>query len=102
MFQDELSGLKSKFSSLLGSSSSKEKRRPVTSSNVEERKEIEKCDTESTQRASDSNDNMLKMSIDKYRGVVEANYSKHVSTIPQVVLPVDSVTSELPPSHMAS
>lgn len=102
MFQDELSGLKSKFSSLLGSSSSKEKRRALTSSNVEGSREIGACDTESNQRTSDSNDNMLKTNIDKYRGMVEANYSKHVTTIPQVLLPVDTVTSELSPSHMAS
>ena len=86
MFEDELSGLKSKFSTLLGTKNATEKRSKLPSN--AQRTKLEKGYIEDTVRA-DSNENWLKLNLDSFQSKSERNLCWAASNVPEVVIPED-------------
>ena len=92
MFENELSGLKSRFSSLLGTSSTVEGRL-VTPSNTQRKTAKKKGDIEITEHA-DSNDNFLRLNLDSYPRKIEKTPNAHSSNLLEVTVPNSAGASQ--------
>ena len=92
MFEEELSGLKSRFSSLLGTSNAVE-RRLVMPFNAQRKKAKKTGDIDITEQA-DSNDNFLRLSLDNYPRKIEKIRKTHSSNLLEVTVPNNTGASQ--------